>query len=218
MKARRIASATGASPAKTPTGLGFLGLILSRGTADLTARTMLRGIFLGVMVTTVALEGVRFGYVERPIPLSVAFQDNDPVVASVGHELIRMSDAYAQASLIGEEIRSADDLGALIATGTIDAAADQAALAQAARQVGIDEALEIRAALALAERQILAEAYLGRIADAAVTEEAIVARYEQETSALRQDSMLRISEIMLPTRAEADAVHEKLGSSTFAAL
>jgi peptidyl-prolyl cis-trans isomerase C len=218
MDARRIDSANGYSLVSARQGLGFMALLVGRGTAELSARVALRGVFLGVLVTALALEAIRFGYVERPVPLSVAYQDNDPVVAQVGNELIRMSDAYAQALLIGEEVSLEGDLTGLIATGTIDAAADQAALAQAARQAGIDGNLQIRAALALAERQILAEAYLSKIAAAAANEEAIAARYAEETSALAADSVLRLSEIVVADRAEAEALHARLTPANFAKL
>lgn len=202
---------------KTSGFLGFQARIVIRGIAGLGSRSMLRALFCGVLVTAGALEAIRFGAVERPQPLATAYHSNDPVVASVGREVLRVSDAFAHAAFIGEDVEL-ESVPALIASGTVDDAANHLALAQAAREAGVDEALEIRAAVALAERQILAEAYLDQVARRAVTEEAILARYEAERDAVKEDNVLRLSEIVVATREEALALAKRLPRNSFASL
>ncbi len=212
-----MASTTIAAPArKNAQKLGLPGQMMAFAWSEVTPRFMLRALFAGVLISVTALEAIRFGVVERPIPLAATYTSVDPVVASVGREVLRVSDAYAHAAFIGEDDAAA--MPELIASGTVDDAIDHLALAQAAREDGIDENLEIRALVALAERQILAEAYLDRIATLAADEEAIKARYAEERAALRREQLLQMAQIVVPTRAEAEAVIADLSGTSFARL
>lgn len=196
---------------------GFQAHAAAAALSGFGPRAALHGVFAAVLMCTAAAEAIRLGVVERPLTLMTAYQDMDPVVAKVGREVLRVSDAVAHAQFIGDDVENAE-VPQLIASGTVDDAADHLALAQLAREQGLDGALEIRAAVALAERQILAEAYLDRIASAAVTEESIRARYEAEQAALEQDSILRLSKIVVATEEEAEAILDRLPRSSFSSL
>ncbi len=196
-------------------GFRFTGMVFARAAQELHGSAMLRALFCAALVTATSLETIRLGVVQPPRTLASVSENLDPVVASIGDEVLRVSDAYAQAAFTGEAV---DDAGELLASGTVDAAADQVALAQAARSEGIADALEIRAALALAERQILAEAYLDQITRGAVNEQAIHQRYESEQQALADMAVMRISHIVVTSQDEAAALAAQLPASSFPVL
>ncbi|MEM7740965.1 MAG: peptidylprolyl isomerase [Pseudomonadota bacterium] len=179
---------------------------------------MLRAIFCAALLTATSLETIRLGVVRPPQLLASATENFDPVVASIGDQVLRVSDAYAHAAFTGEPAADARDVGELLTSGTVDAAANQVALAQAARTEGIDNALEIRAALALAERQILAEAYLDQVTRAAISEQAIHARYKAEQEALAANAVMRVSHIVVPSRDQAHSLASQLPAASFPVL
>ncbi|NNU16357.1 hypothetical protein HK107_08495 [Parvularcula sp. ZS-1/3] len=201
-----------------PSSLGFQAKVMGSFLRDFDARTALRAIFCGVLVSAAAAEAIRFGVVERPLSLYANYEEVDPVVARVGDDVLRVSDAMAHAMYTGVDAETAADVPKLIATGTVEDAVDHLALAQMARDAGIADALEIRAAVALAERQILAEAFLDTIARDAASEDKIVARYEAEKATLERDSLMRLSKIVVETEDEAKALAARLPRANFATL
>lgn len=221
MKREPEVSKTTSMVPKAPKGLGFQGMVVSRATAMVGSRSMLRGLFMSVLVTAGALEAIRFGMVEHPVSLAISYQNPDPVVAVVGDEVLRVSDAFAHAAFTSDsadEYETPSNVPALIESGTVDEVADHLALAQAARQVGLADELEIRAALALAERQILAEAYLDQIKQRAVTEDAIRQHYAEETAALARDGAMVLSKIVVGTKEKAAELRERLPRADFGTL
>lgn len=194
------------------------GAVLRAAVREVTPRLALRGVFCAVLVSAAALEAIRFGAVERPLALTAAYEDVDPVVAQVGDDVLRLSDAYAHAAFVAQDANIDADVQSLIASGTVEEAADHLALAQAARDVGLDGSLEVRAAMALAQRQILAEAFLEQVASDAVTEAAILARYEAKLAEAENDMIVRISKIVVATRDEAVELRERLPRTSFAEL
>ncbi|MEO1657537.1 MAG: peptidylprolyl isomerase [Pseudomonadota bacterium] len=196
-------------------GFRFTGMVLSRAMQELHGSTLLRALFCAALITATSLETIRLGVVQPPRTLASVSENLDPVVASIGDQVLRVSDAYAQAAFTGAPAQDADEL---LASGTVDAVVNQVALAQAARSEGIADALEIRAALALAERQILAEAYLDQITRAAVNEQAIHDRYKSEQRALSEQAVMRISHIVVPSEDEAAKLAAQLPASSFPVL
>ncbi|MEM1380366.1 MAG: peptidylprolyl isomerase [Pseudomonadota bacterium] len=192
-------------------------LIVRCGLATVSSRVMLRGVFMAALVGAMAMEAIRLGYVERPVSQTASIQSlADPIVASVGDEVVRVSDAVAHAAFIG--VDEPQDVHALMDSGVVSDVADHLALAEAARGMGIANSRDIRAAVALAERQILAEAYLQAVIDEAVSEDAIRARYDAESEALARDNLLRLSRIVVPTRDEAADLAERALRSDFGTL
>ncbi|NRA28855.1 MAG: peptidylprolyl isomerase [Parvularculaceae bacterium] len=190
--------------------------ICRQALATVRARELLRGVFLAVLVTAASLEGIRFGLIERPLGPGELDLVEDPVVASVGTQVLRVSDAFAHAAFVGED--DAQDMSSLIQTGTLDDAVDHLALAEMAREEGLADALEVRAAVALAERHILAEAFLERAANQAISEEAILQRYQEETRALAREGVMRLSQIVVPTKEAAESIRAKLPRTDFVML
>ncbi|MEM9810243.1 MAG: peptidylprolyl isomerase [Pseudomonadota bacterium] len=217
---------TAYAPGKAPENAGLKplrgfrlqGVLLARAVGELKGPALLRGLFCAALVSTAALEAIRFGIVERPARLVPTVELVDPVVASVGDDVIRVSDAIAQAAFFGDAPEDPSDLESLIASGTVDDAVNQVALARAARTEGIDEALEIRAALALAERQILAEAYLDQVTTDAVTDDAILSRYEDEAAELAEERMMRLSQIVVADEELAHRIAAALPRQSFASV
>jgi len=198
---------------------GFLGTharVCRAALVSTPASALLRSVFLGVLITTLSLEGIRFGIIERPAEPGELSLPGDPIVASVGSQVLRVSDAFAHAAFVGDD--EAEDLVELVQAGTLDDAVDHMALAEAARDEGLDDALEVRAAVALAERQILAEAYLERIVTRAVSDEAVMARYRQESAALAKDSIMRLSQIVVHNEEAAQSIRNRLPRADFARL
>ncbi|MEM1409423.1 MAG: hypothetical protein AAGG79_01610, partial [Pseudomonadota bacterium] len=70
---------------------------------ELSPSLLLRSLFFTVLATSASLEAIRFEIVERPGDGVQVWEKADPVVASVGDEVLRMSDAMAHASFIGAE-------------------------------------------------------------------------------------------------------------------
>lgn len=196
--------------------LAAQSMICRRALASVRAREWLRGVFLAVLVTAVSLEGIRFGVIERPLGPGELNLVEDPVVASVGTQVLRVSDAFAHAAFVGED--DAEDMTSLIQKGTLNDAVDHLALAEMARAEGLATALEVRAAVALAERHILAEALLERAANRAISDEAVLARYEEETRALARQGVMRLSQIVVPTEEAAASIRAKLPRTDFVML
>jgi peptidyl-prolyl cis-trans isomerase C len=203
---------------KAPRGAAFYAALLRAAAGQFNSQVALRSIFCAVLVTAGAAEGVRFGVLERPLSVYASYEDTDPVIAKVGHEVLRVSDAMAHALYSGAAPDEAADLPALMASGKIDEAVDHLTLAQIARQKGFDRSLEIRAAVALAERRILAETLLETVANEAASEERVRAAYEAERLSLADNAVLRLSEIVVGTKEEAEAVRGRLPRASFGAL
>ncbi|MCQ8185245.1 peptidylprolyl isomerase [Parvularcula maris] len=203
---------------RAPQGFRFYGSVAKAAALQFSPQVALRSIFCAALVVAAAAEAVRFGVVERPLSVYATHNEIDPVVAKVGHEVLRVSDAMAHALYTGVQPESAADLPALMASGMVDEAVDHLTLAQMAREEGLDRALEIRAAVALAEREILAEAFLEQIANRAASEERVRAAYEAEYRNLENTTVLRLSEIVVATREEALALRDRLPRASFSAL
>lgn len=201
-----------------PSSLFYPVKMVAAFARGLDARFALRGVFLSVLAAAAAAEGVRYGVVERPMAVYAGFEDIDPVVAEVGGDVLRVSDAVAHAMFTGADAEEAASVPQLIASGAVDDAVDHLALAQLARESGLDGDLEIRAAVALAERQILAEAYLDQITEFAASEEQVRARYEAERAAMQAVNVMRLSKIVLPTQEAAQATLLRLPRANFASL
>jgi peptidyl-prolyl cis-trans isomerase C len=213
-----IASTVSQPSSRAPQGFRFYASVAKAAALQFNAKTALRSVFCAVLIAAGAAESVRFGVVERPLSVHASHNEIDPVVAKVGREVLRVSDAMAHALYTGAKLESAADLPALMASGMVDEAVDHLTLAQMAREQGIDQALEIRAAIALAEREILAEALLEQIAREAASEEHVRAAYEAEYRNLEGRTVLRLSEIVVATKEEAETLRGRLPRASFSSL
>lgn len=124
---------------------------------------------------------------------------SDPVLVRVGDGAVRLSDLRAQAGAAASTV-SPD---VLVREGYLDDAAQQLALAQAAEDEGLADALEVRAALALARRRVLSEAYLDLAVSRAVTDEAVRAAYDAEVRAARAHDRVALRHVLVATEERA---------------
>ncbi|MEM9838788.1 MAG: peptidylprolyl isomerase [Pseudomonadota bacterium] len=191
-------------------------LFAQRAVATFSSRGLLRAVFLAALVGAAAMESIRFNMIQPTYVTASATRTVDPIVASVGDEVLRLSDAYAHVDFVGEV--QPEDVTELLTSGVVREAADHLALAEAARESGLGNSLDIRAAVALAERQILAEAYLEQIAAVAASNEAVAQRYAEKQAALAENSVMRLSKILVPTKEDADAIVARLPRADFANL
>lgn len=184
------------------TGLGHvIGLLLA-----VPRRPFELGAVLLLAMGAIAVESVREGLLPYVPAGDPAPEAEDPVLAEIGPVPLRLSDVRAQAGPGAAET----PIDVLEAQGHLDAAADQLALALAAEEEGLDEALEVRAALALARRRVLSEAYLDLAVSEAVSEEALQAAYRAEVEALADERLISLRHILVATREEAEALAARL--------
>jgi peptidyl-prolyl cis-trans isomerase C len=137
----------------------------------------------------------------------------DPVVARVDGEPLRLSDVVGAAGdALPPELRTIP-AAALVAMLPPDAvrqlterAITERALLNAARRAGLDRDEEVRRRIRRAEEQELQQALLSREVGAAVTEDAVRARYEQETARRRSEEEVHARHVLVPTETEARQV------------
>ncbi len=193
---------------ESPRGLEYIAMVFYAVLDILHVRDLVSLAAAFIILFAAADEAVR-GPLATPAP-DFSLEEKDPVLVEVGATAIRVSDARAQAVL--EDVPPADrlPLSALFASGLVDTAADQVALAKAAEGAGIAESLEIKAELALARRKILSSAYLDLAVDRKVTDAAVQARYEQLVSDAAGDERMDLQRLLLGTQAEAEEFRNKI--------
>lgn len=157
-------------------------------------------------------------------PPAAAAVPQDPLLARVdGHE-VRMSDVVAVASeVLPPELRSVPP-GALmqmlppeVSRQLVDRAITERALVSAARTAGLDRDDEVRRRMRRAEEQELQQALLSREVGGKVTEDALRARYEQESARRQGEPEVRARHVLAPTEAAArEAMAEIARGADFA--
>ena len=164
------------------------------------------------------------------LPLGAAAQAppqpaaEDPVLARVDGEVVRLSDVLATA----EDVLPAGMRGTPgpmllqmlppeIARQLVDRTITERVLTDAARAAGVDKDEEVRRRIRRAEDQELQQAYLTREANAAVTDAALRARYDQEASHRQGEEEVHARHILVRTEAEEKAaLDEVTGGADFA--
>lgn len=200
------------SPRGTPSGLEYAAMLVSAVQDSLSLRDFLAVAAAAVLIYTAA-EDAATGPLARPAP-DIALEKTDPVLAEVGATAIRLSDARAQAVLSGGGAAEVMAPAALFANGLVEEAADQVALAKAAEEAGLADALEIRAQLALARRRILSSAYLDLAVRRSVTDEAIRAAYAADVVQAKMDQRLDLQRILVATEGEAQELRQQIAQGT----
>lgn len=148
---------------------------------------------------------------------SAASLAQDPVLARVEGEAVRLSDVLATAAeVLPPEMRAvpADALVGMIPPEAmrqlVERTITDRALLVAARRAGIDRDPEVRARLARAEAQELTQTLLQREVVPRVTDAAIRARYDRDTAATASEEEVHARHILVPTEAEARAALTEL--------
>ncbi|MEM9421569.1 MAG: peptidylprolyl isomerase [Pseudomonadota bacterium] len=193
---------------ESPRGLEYIAMVFSAALDTVSVRDLLSVAGAFVILFSAAGEAVR-GPLATPAP-DLSLETTDPVLVEVGATPIRASDARAQAVL--ENVAPVDNLPleALFSTGLVDTAADQVALAKAAEQVGLTDALEIKAELALARRKILSSAFLDLAVQQQVTDRAVRKRYDEMVATAAGDAKMDIQRILLETEEQAEEFRAKI--------
>ncbi len=148
----------------------------------------------------------------------------DPVLARVDGEEIRLSDVAATASeVLPNELRQVpiaqlmQMLPPEVTRQLVDRAVTERALVLAARKAGLDRDPDIRQRIRRAEEQELQQALLTREVAALVTDAAVRARYDQEVARRGNEEELRARHILVQTESEARAaLAEVQGGADFA--
>jgi len=157
-----------------------------------------------------------------PAPAAPAAED--PLVAKVDGEELRLSDVAATAAdLLPQQLRGVPPATLMqmlppeVSRQLVDRAITERALVIAARAAGLDKDEEVRQRVRRAEEQELQQALLSREVNAQVTEQAVRARYDQEAARRRGEEEVRARHILVQTEAEARAaLAEVKGGADFA--
>ena len=144
-----------------------------------------------------------------PSPSAAAVPE-DPLLARVDGQEVRMSDVVAVASeVLPPELRNVPP-GALmqmlppeVSRQLVDRAITERTLVAAARAAGLDRDEEVRRRIRRAEEQELQQALLTREVGGKVTDEAIRARYDQEASRRQGEPEVRARHVLVPTETAA---------------
>jgi peptidyl-prolyl cis-trans isomerase C len=132
----------------------------------------------------------------------------DPILARVDGEPVRLSDVLATAQ---------DVLPPEVARQLVDRTITERVLTGAARAAGLDKDAEVRRRIRRAEDQELQQAFLSREVNAAVTDAALRARYDQEAGRRQGEEEVHARHILVPTETEAKAaLAEVTGGADFA--
>jgi peptidyl-prolyl cis-trans isomerase C len=148
----------------------------------------------------------------------------DPLLARVDGEEVRMSDVVAVASeVLPPELRNVPPAALLrmlppeVSRQLVDRAITERALVAAARAAGLDRDEEVRRRIRRAEEQELQQALLTREVGGKVTDEAIRARYDQEAAKRQGEPEIHARHILVPTEAAArEAMAELARGADFA--
>jgi peptidyl-prolyl cis-trans isomerase C len=192
----------------SPSGLEYVAMVVNAALDSVSLRDVMTIAGAAILLCAAAEEAVD-GPLAMPAP-QPALEDVDPVLVEVGTTALRVSDVRAQAIISDKPEATGLPPAALLESGVVEEAADQAALARAARREGLDGALEIRAQLALAERRILSSAYLDLIVSRQVTEDAVRAAYEQLRVEARLQERIELRRLVVSSRDEAERLAERI--------
>lgn len=148
----------------------------------------------------------------------------DPVVAKVDGEELRLSDVAATASdLLPQQLRNVPPAALMqmlppeVSRQLVDRAITERALVIAARSAGLDKDEEVRRRIRRAEEQELQQALLSREVNTQVTEQAVRARYDQEAARRQGEEEIHARHILVQTETEARAaLAEVKGGADFA--
>jgi peptidyl-prolyl cis-trans isomerase C len=142
---------------------------------------------------------------------------NDPVVARVDGEEIRLSDLAAAAGELPEELRAAPTQ--MIYPLLLDQMIAGRAVTAAARRARLDQEPEVRARIRRAEEQELQQAWLTREITSRIDDAALRARYQREVASRPAEEEVRARHILVPTESEARAaLAEVRGGADFMAV
>jgi peptidyl-prolyl cis-trans isomerase C len=157
-------------------------------------------------------------------PAAASSTDENPLLARVDGQEVRMSDVVAVASeVLPPELRGVPPATLMqmlppeVSRQLVDRAITERALVAAARGAGLDRDEEVKRRMRRAEDQELQQALLTREVGSKVTDEAIRARYDQEAAKRQGEPEVHARHILVATEAAAkDALAEVAKGADFA--
>jgi peptidyl-prolyl cis-trans isomerase C len=144
-------------------------------------------------------------------PGAAAQDADDPIVGGVGDTEIRQSEIIATYDSLPADYQQVpvERLHRIL----LDRAIDDALIAQRAAKLGFEDDVEVKLKLRLARAQVMRETYFTRQIDAAVTEDAVKARYDEKVAEMPAEEEVRARHILVKSEDEAKAVIESLGEA-----
>ena len=133
----------------------------------------------------------------------------DPVVATVAGDAIRLSEVVDSKSQLPQQYQSMP-MEAMF-PALVERVIDIRLVAREARANGIADDPDVRRELAQIENQIISQVFLTRHIDAMITDEEVQARYDEHIAALPPDEEISARHILLVTEEDALAVIASLG-------
>ena len=133
----------------------------------------------------------------------------DPVVATVAGDAIRLSEVVDSKSQLPQQYQSMP-MEAMF-RALVERVIDIRLVAREARANGIADDPDVRRELAQIENQIISQVFLTRHIDAIITDEEVQARYDEHIAALPPDEEISARHILLVTEEDALAVIASLG-------
>jgi peptidyl-prolyl cis-trans isomerase C len=140
-------------------------------------------------------------------------ESENPIVARIGREVVRLSDVRAFAIQEGR-LTEADelDLEAYFERGLVDALIDQRLLAAAALRNGVSAQPEVASRLRTARNRILSSAYLNDVIAKNATEENARALYEAQQESMRFGDEVRLQHMIVESVEQAVALANDLNN------
>ena len=140
--------------------------------------------------------------------LAPALAADSDVIATVGKDKITELDLKAAAAEIGDQFTKLPPDKQKLAV--LSAAIDIRALAQEAEKAKLQDDAKVAAEIEFQRDRTLHNAYFARNGAAAVTDEALKARYDKEVAALPETEEVHARHILVKTKEEAEAVIKEL--------
>ena len=157
------------------------------------------------------------------VPLTASAQNaqpepgQDPIVATVAGDAIHLSEVIDTQSQLPQQYQSMP-MEAMF-PALVERLIDMRLVAQEARASGLADDPDVKRELAQIENQIISQVYLTRHIDAMITEEAVVARYDEHIAGLPPVEEISARHILLETEEDALAVIASLqGGADFIEL
>jgi len=178
-------------------------------------RTRIFGAALAVGLLAAA-HGPALAQTDQPAPAQAGQPAPDTVVAVVNGNKITRADVIASAKSLPQQYQQQIDA---IFPALVDRLIDLTLLAEEGRKQNLQDDPEVKAEIAQRTEQVIEEALIRRHLKAAMTEDAIKARYDKFVKETPPQSEIRARHILVDTEAEAKDIITQLASGAdFATL
>ncbi|HTO84819.1 MAG TPA: peptidylprolyl isomerase [Methylomirabilota bacterium] len=163
-----------------------------------------------------AAPGPVLAQTDQPAPAQAGQPAPDTVVAIVNGNKITRADVIASAKSLPQQYQQQIDA---IFPALVDRLVDLTLLAEEGRKQNLQDDPEVKAEIAQRTEQVIEEALIRRHLKAAMTEDAIKARYDKFVKETPPQSEIRARHILVDTEAEAKDIITQLASGAdFATL